>query len=377
MSLHDDITLRSDYERLVLQGLAQEWQNAVASLPLDYHYHLRQPAFEIIDVSSKWGEWDGRRRRIALSWRLVTEYPWMTVRGVLLHEMAHQVAEEMLDWHGEPHGEPFRRACHLLQADPRASHDYLSIQEALLHEEETDEDRVLARVRKLLALGSSSHQHEAEAAIAKAHELIARHNLDLQSGGTPLTYCSMSLGEPAVRHAPADYTLGHLLRDFHMVETIWISAWSLRSAKMGRILEISGSRENVLMASYVYDFLQRTITEQWQIAGAAHRYAVRRRHDFSLGVLQGFRERLTAKDKELSQERADLRALISHRDPELRQYFRERYPHIRSTASGGGRVNPEAHATGLAVGRQTEIAPPIARQPSAPKALPAGRCSSR
>lgn len=370
MHPNNDITLRAGFERMVLTGLAQEWRTAVLFLPEPYRDQMLRPTFEILDFETKWGEWDARRRRIGLSWRLVSEYPWMTVREVLLHEMAHQLASELLGWHGEPHGEPFRLACRLLHADPRASHDYVSMKDALLREEEPDEDRVLTRVRKLLALGTSSHPHEAEAAMAKAHELIARHSLDLQAGGKPLSYCSLSLGEPLARHTPADYALGHLLHDFYMVETLWISAWSMRSGKMGHILEVSGTRENVLMASYVYDFLQRTISEQWATEGAAHRYSARRRNDFARGLLAGFRERLKAKDSEMAREGGDIRALITHRDAGLMRYFRERHPNIRTSRSGGGHVDPAAHAAGMEVGRQTDITTPIEGTAGGPKALP-------
>lgn len=369
--MNKDIAFRAGYERLVLAGLDQEWASAVRHLPLEYGARLRRPSFEIRDFESKWGEWDGRRRRISLSWRLVLEYPWMAAREVLHHEMAHQVAEELLGWRGEPHGEPFRHACRILNADPRASHDYVSINDVLMREEEPDEDRVLSRVRKLLALGQSSHRHEAEAAVAKAHELIARHSLDLQSGGKPLSYCSMSLGEPAARHATADYALGQLLRDFYLVETLWISAWVMRSRRMGKILEVSGTRENVLMASYVYDFLNRTIEEQWVVEGATHGHSVRRRNDFALGLMAGFRERLTAKDAEMVREGVGIRALVTHRDAALTKYFRDRYPHVRTIGRGGGRIDPEAHEAGREVGRNTVISKPIDRNsPASPRYLP-------
>lgn len=371
--MKNDAAFRAGFERLVLTGLSQEWESAVAHMPLEYGSRMRRPAFEIHDFESKWGEWDAVRRRIRLGWRLISEYPWIAVRDVLRHEMAHQMADELLGAHGEPHGEPFRRACRLLNADPRASHDYVSMQDVLLREDEPDEDRVLSRVRKLLALGQSSHRHEAEAAMAKAHELIARHSLDLHAGGKTLSYCSLSLGEPKVRHPTADYALSQLLRDFYLVETLWISAWVLRSARMGKILEVSGTRENVLMASYVYDFLHRTIEEQWNVEGVAHGYSVRRRNDFALGLLVGFRERLAAKDVELVREGEGIKAMVLHRDAALNKYFRERYPRLRTIGGRGGYIDPEAHEAGKAVGRNTVISKPIDRNaPTSPRFLPAG-----
>jgi hypothetical protein len=373
MCVDNDIAFRVGYERLLLSGMDQEWASAVRHLPLEYASRMRRPAFEILDVESKWGEWDGRRRRIGLSWRLVSEHPWMAVREVLRHEMAHQMAGELFMWSGDPHGDPFREACRLLNADPRASHDYVSMQEVLLREDDPGPDRVLSRVRKLLALGQSSHRHEAEAAMAKAHELIARHSLDLQTGGKTLSYCSLSVGEPMARHAVAEYALSQLLRDFYLVETLWIPAWVLRSHRMGKVLEISGTRENVLMASYVYDFLQRTIDEQWAVEGAAHGYSVRRRNDFALGLLTGFRERLAARDAELAFEGEGIKALVTHRDAGLTRYFRQRYPRVRTIGGGGGCIDPEAHEAGRDVGRQTVISKPIDRNSSAtPRFLQSG-----
>lgn len=371
MPEHAERALRIEFERRVLLGLSREWESAVRHLPLEYGARMRRPAFEIRDFESKWGEWDGHRRRISLSWRLVSEHPWMVVRDVLLHEMAHQVAGELLGWNGEPHGDAFRQACRILNADPRASHDYVSLQEALLQEDATDEDRILSRVRKLLALGQSPHRQEAEAAMAKAHELIARHSLDLQADGKPLSYCSLSLGEPTARHTTADYALGQLLRDFYLVETLWISAWVLHSERPGKILEISGTRENVLMASYVFDFLQRTIQEQWEAEGAAHRRSVRRRNDFALGLLAGFRERLAAKDAELVREETGIRALVTHRDAGLTRYFTARYPRVRTIGRRGTRIDPEMHEAGRKVGRKTILSNPIDRKaPNPPRFLP-------
>lgn len=355
-------THRAAYERLVLKGLNDEWALAVGLMPREHGYRLRRPVFEIHDFQSKWGEWDGLRRRIRLSWRLVSEYPWMAVREVLLHEMAHQVAGELFGDGKEPHGAEFRKACRMLNADPRASHDYVSAQDVMLREEAMEEDRIVTRVRKLLALGQSPNRHEAESAMAKAHELIARHSLDLQTAGGRLTYCSLGLGEPAVRHSPADYAMGQLLRDYYLVETLWISAWVLRSGRMGKILEISGTRENVLMASYVHGFLRSTIEQQWKVEGRAHGYSIRRRNDFALGFVAGVMQSLVAKDDEMAREGERIRALVKHGDAALTEYFRQRHPHIRSVGRRGAYVDPGAHEAGKAVGLKTVISKPIDRK---------------
>jgi hypothetical protein len=355
-------------------GMNDEWEMAVRMMPLDYGYRMRRPSFEVHDFESKWGEWDAARRRIRLSWRLVSEHPWMDVREVFLHEMAHQVTDELLGGDATPHGEAFRRACGVLNADPRASHDYVAARDALARGVEQEEDRITSRVRKLLALGRSPNRHEAESAMAKAHELIARHSLDIHASGGAQVYFSMSLGEPAVRHMPADYAMSQLLRDFYMVETLWISAWVLARARMGKVLEVSGTRENVLMASYVHDFLGRTIEEQWEVEGSAHSHSLRRRNDFALGFIAGIRETLAAKDVELGRESERMRALVKHGDAALTGYFRRRHPYIRSMGRRGAYVDPDAHQAGRELGLKTVVSRPVERGgESAGRFLPPGR----
>ena len=357
--MNGDSAQRAVFERLVLMGMNDEWEMAVRMMPLQYGCRMRRPSFEVQDFESKWGEWDSARRRIRLSWRLVSEHAWMEVREVFLHEMAHQVADELFGGDATPHGESFKRACGVLNADPGASHDYVSSRDALARGVEQEEDRIVSRVRKLLALGRSPNRHEAESAMAKAHELMARHSLDIHASGGAPVYFSMTLGEPVVRHVPADYAMGQLLRDFYMVETLWISAWVLARARMGKVLEVSGTRENVLMASYVHDFLGRTIDEQWEIEGAAHAYSLRRRNDFALGFIAGIRETLAAKDVELGRESERMRALVKHGDAALTEYFRRRHPHIRFMGRRGVYVDPDAHQAGREVGRRTVVSRPV------------------
>ena len=45
-----------------------------------------------------------------------------------------------------------------------------------IHEQK--ESDILRKVKKLLALGASSHHHEAEAAMIKSRELLLKHHID-------------------------------------------------------------------------------------------------------------------------------------------------------------------------------------------------------
>jgi hypothetical protein len=352
-----------DLERRILLGLAAEWRIAHARLSGGYRKHLAQPGFELRDMASAWGLWEGRHKNIVLSRKLAFEHPWKSIREVLLHEMAHQVADEVLGGDATPHSNRFHEACRMIGADPKASASYPSLYERLACEGEGESDRAMARVHKLLAMAQSANRHEAEVAMMKAHELMARHNVDPSAGHGAQAYCSISIGEAAGRQPADRYALAALLRDFYFVESVWIQMFSLGAGKLGRVLEISGTVENVKMADHVHAFLNRAIDEQWALYKAGRALGKLQRADFALGLVEGFREKLAARDK--AEESADRpsSALVKAADVRLSAYLKERYPRLRSIGRRGRRIDRHAHSAGHKAGRSTILNKPIESKP--------------
>ena len=143
-----------------------------------------------------------------------------------------------------------------------------------------------------MALAESPNQHEAEAAMAKAHDLIAKYNLDLLSRTENRDFISLFVGRPALRHFAEDYSLAHLLQDFYFVQGIWVSSYVPEKRRMGRVLEISGTIPNVKMAGYVHDFVQRFIHSQWTEYNQDKGLNRYRLTDFAVGIIEGFRSKL-------------------------------------------------------------------------------------
>lgn len=347
-----------ELERRLLHGLICEWKNAVNSLPA-LRNQLALPSFELRDFEKRWAEWNRERRTMAFSRKLVMNYRWMTVREVLLHEMAHQVADELLGGADHPHGARFQEACRLLNADPRAAGDYPSLYE-MSHTGDLDEnDRILLRVKKLLALSESPNRHEAELAMTKVHETIARYNIDLLSHSAGRQYFSLCLGEPQLRQPADDYALSRLLQDYYFVEAVWICAYVVDKGRMGRILEISGTTENVKMAGYVYDFLKRVIKDQWQIFRKGRGGKPGSKVDFALGLLSGFSEKLKTQDDRLEKDSPAMYALMKQADVQLTTYLRARHPRLCKSSGSGRRIDEQVHRAGQKVGRNTILTKPI------------------
>ena len=125
-----DATL--ELERRILHGLACEWQAAIENLEPAECRLIRKPLFALRDLRSQWGTWSSQKRELSLSRDLVLNYPWDSIRDVLLHETAHQIAQQMPGAKLETsHGPSFKRACALLGIDPIASVDYTPLQDRL------------------------------------------------------------------------------------------------------------------------------------------------------------------------------------------------------------------------------------------------------
>ena len=141
---------QAELERRILHGLSCEWANALWVLPFARRQKMLPPLFALGDFQDPWGVWSRIKREIILSRRLVLNHSWDSVREVLLHEIAHQFADEVLGAYGEtPHGPQFQKACRLLRASPRASGAYPPLDRRI------ETDRPIPRTRPFFASESS------------------------------------------------------------------------------------------------------------------------------------------------------------------------------------------------------------------------------
>jgi hypothetical protein len=227
------------------------------------------------------------------------------------------------------------------------------------HELSSPEDKIMLRVKKLMALAESPNQHEAEAAMAKAHELIAKYNLDQWTQDDDRNFTSLFIGRPALRHAPEDYGLAHLLQDFYFVQGIWVSSYVPEKGKMGRVLEVSGTIQNIQMASYVHDFVRRFIRSQWTDYNEEKGLNRYRQTDFAVGIIEGFRSQLESQ-KKAKEKSQDPLALMKMEDPLLIEYVAYKYPHTVKVKRGAASQDQSVMKDGKRVGKRLIISKGIA-----------------
>ena len=326
------IELQETLERSLLHCLSQEWDHALWVLESPERQKLKKPLFSLRDMGRKLGAWSGEKNEISLNREHVLNCPWDDTREILVHEMAHQYADQVLGAQDEtPHGPLFREACRRLRANPSASGHVRTLDQRLQDKPQDGHDRHLLRIKKLMSLAESKNRHEAEAAMAKAHDLMKKYNLQMLDQSLPRDFLSVFVGKPALRHFRESYYIANLLQDYYFVQGLWVSAYVLEKGKMGRVLEISGARRNIMIATYVYAFVNHYVDSQWKAYTINKKMNRHRKSDFAVGIVEGFTNKLARRESgHRLNTTSESHALIKFEDPLLGEYMTHRYPHTRS-----------------------------------------------
>jgi hypothetical protein len=263
----------------LVRGLSDAWERVNNSL---FGSALRPPVFRVTpQLHRALAQWVPSKRAIEFSRDFVSTAPWWTVLEVLKHEMAHQYVSEILGIEDEEsaHGAAFRMVCDRYGIDRSAGRAFTD-----------DEKRIVEKVRLLLQLSTSPNRHEAEAALAKAHELLGRYDLDEERvrEGDANEYGVLCVGDIIVRPARHHDAAASILVSHFRVRAVWGHDHDpRRGALIGVRLEIAGCRGDLAMAEYVHGWLHGSAERL-----CPHDLPKRAREDFLFGVMHGYGERL-------------------------------------------------------------------------------------
>ena len=328
------------YRRFFTEYLIRMWRGINGN---HLQNGLEPPVFQFSESTRRLGSWQRETRTISLSWKLLMHASEHEVEAVLKHEMAHQYADEVLraaDHAGEtPHGSAFRHACALLGIE---SYARFGIQKKA--------SPLLDRVRKLLALAESKNIHEAELAMTRAKQLMEKYALAPEPAHQEFHY--LYLGQPHKQKGLPTQLLAGLLVRFFQVEIVWIPSETARNRDRVWLMEALGTLENLEVAEYVYDYLQRELDWLWK----AHRKRNPRlkgkgpKRDFQVGLLKGLVEKLGSNEPASEPGRA----LIRLKREKIRAFVTQRHPRLYSGRKASYRLN-DTYAAGFQKGKSLEI----------------------
>lgn len=338
--------LPAELHREWLEQLARDWRR------LNWYYleeSLREPIFELLGSREQLGRWTAASRTIGIGGWHIANHAWHEVVETLKHEMAHQMVSELFQQpDAAHHSTAFRAACEKLRCLSNATADPGRM--VGLEESTTPTDRLLAKIHRLLRLGTSPNQHEAALAMERASALLTKYNLDLGAAQETRTYSRRWLGPSLSRRQEHHTTLALVLTEHFFVRLIWVPAYDALSSTDGVQMLAIGTKPNLDIAEYVHDFLSRTIEQLWEQHRESESYRGGRKPQYLAGLTRGFLDKLDSQRQRLNEERA----LIWKGDAGLRDHVKHLFPRLSTTRSGGVSRSDDYHA-GIDHGRKITL----------------------
>lgn len=312
-----------------------------------FRRRLRPVAFRLVDVQVL-GRWISAERTIEMSRKLCLEQSWGVVLEVLKHEMAHQFVDEVLGIHDQTaHGPAFRDLCAKLGIDARAA----GLPAA--GSRTADEERILARIAKLLALAESDVEHEAQAATSAAQRLMLKYNLELAATRARRDYAFRHLGKPRTRVFEAERLLAVILQEHFFVEVIWVPVYVPELGRRATVLEACGTPANLDLAEYVHGFLAAAADRLFAEHRKKRGVPGTARKSFAAGLMAGFYAKLNDERKKQKAE-----GLVWVGDADLHGFYRARHPRVQVARFASGGTSPEREL-GREAGRSLVLHRPV------------------
>ncbi len=376
--------LHPNWERDTVSQLYREYRFILSQ----HKVSLRPVVIQLIDSQTHWGQWDPLTRRISIARRLVREYSWFYVQAILKHEMAHQLVHDVYGTQADqqgPHGEWFKLACHRLGVMNEFSQASVEIQETPLdwRKERKAEvsHRLLDKVQKLLALATSSNEHEAVLAMEKVRELYAKYNLEQATVSQPKNFVHLSICTGKKRLESYQDRILSILVGHFFVEVVTTRLFDAEKNDYFKMIEIIGTRENALMAEYVYHFLlqQSDFWVRETLKKSGKKISRFDRKSLKLGLLEGFSEKLAAAEKGhppgISNPGNSLKTPTSQaltvvgtaltqfrKDTALKTYLSTIYPRVSYRSTSQQTIDPSYYQVGKTIGKSITLNQAVAAQ---------------
>ena len=354
-----------DLDRIWLLRLVKEYNSVMYSYNLK---KLRPANIRLSEGSSTLGSWSRDSRTIAVSRFLIGKAPWEVVAQVLRHEMAHQIADEILG--GDPgHGPVFLKSCQMIWVEPWARSPKIEMPTAsgidtqnpdfwsdlMTGNHELEFQRHKDRLRKLFALSESSNANEASLALSKAMQmqqemLISPTNSDEEFQ----TKIIRPRKKRLERHISE---IGTILSRFYSVRIIYCSEFDTEDLCTYKTIEILGERHDIELAEHVYYFLLGSLQSQLEMEQSKSSFKVERKSFFD-GVLTGFSSKLRTQEVRGKNQPQQF-ALMTKKDAMLDAYFSKRHPKVVNRSCSLTAYDQSSFERGKLKGENLEVRLPI------------------
>ena len=308
----------------------------------------------VFEDNTRLGYFDSRSYELGLSKKLMYQAQDEVIKNILRHELAHFVSYIQYG-NRVVHGEEFHDLCknYGWGAEVYAAYANIEVENSQIPQPDEKTQKLLVRLKKLLALASSDNAHESELATIKANELLLEHNLDLtksmQNSDEEVCVCRVL---SATRKTTKHVAIYEILKTFYVSPVF----------NHGRgifYLEVIGDRTSVELADYVAHFLERELEILWNQTKKDHPNLIGKasKNSFFRGVSKGYIQKIELQKKNLAAS-SDLIVIEKNID----RYLSMVYPRIGHSSLSSNSHNEDAHSAGKQKGANLSINPAIKSQ---------------
>ena len=338
-----------------------------------YGLALKPPIFEITNSKRQLGAWLASSRTIKINSSLILTHSWNITISILKHEIAHQICSEMLS-SKDGHGADFQNACVKIGLSAEFRRAKCDLSDHFDKIEESSKltkngRRFIAKIEKLLALASSTNEHEASLAAQKANELIEKYQIRQLQEDCQARYSYVTINRKRKRIETYQRHICAILSEFFFVRIVNSYLYDPRGNQTHKTIEILGTTENVSIAEYCYYFLDNQLASNW--SQKKHRFSGSTRtekNSYYLGLLNGFYQNLKNQKKKHSKCKVNMSgsdgesaiskqkyALISAEDHRLDSFVRSRFPRLRKFSRTGSKIYGSTYGEGIKTGRNITL----------------------
>jgi hypothetical protein len=217
------------------------------------------------------------------------------------------------------------------------------------------EGEVIEKVKKLLALSRSPNEHEAKLAAERAHELMLRHNLSLQKLERK---GPEGIEDGTIRKQwrdTEDKFLFPILIEHFFVRIVLDRIQATESRPSELVVHMVGTKSNVEVAQYVYEFLKTTFRALGKDYNARTQAGERARQSYYAGLEAGIQKQLRARKQAVQQEMG----LMVVENPNIQRYLDHVFGQLRRSNSTVPLRDHRAQRQGYLDGQKVSINPGV------------------
>lgn len=271
------------------------------------------------------------------------------LRNVVRHELAHYITSTLYGEGIQAHGVEFRAFCEKMGWGEEVYKATTCLEEGPLAVP-IEENPVLRRIQKLMALANSSNKNEAESAMIKSQQLLLKHNIESKyMGGEEEERLFLKRIMEQKKENAKMRSIARILETF-FVNVVY------QRARGFICLEILGNAVNVEIADHVATILDSQLEQLWEEARKNFRLkGAIAKNSFFLGLAKGYCDKIRALKRDYDTTVSQALMVIEKQLIDAQSMV---YPRLSSGRSHGSHC-AESAALGQQMGRQLNINPAL------------------